>query len=296
VRWRVICRRGHYALVLLAALAIWLGWTASARAESGTSTQPQAEETTGATDTSSGSIAPETEPPPDAAPPSSVDSPLPPLDDPAPPSDEAPSSGDPVPPSDEAPSSDDPAPPSDEQPPAEAQSPSDTPPSQPPAAEPPPFDPPPFESPPPATSSSSPSTSLGGPAPGAGFEASSEPLGVLSPPSLVYVASDASAPVTHLPIRLAPQAVQVLKEPASQHDTAASTPPRLLLPVVKDSASGSIAGGGATGGSSGGASAGLAVALVGLFASVAALLGGIVPVGGQPPAGTRLILKAERPG
>jgi hypothetical protein len=287
VRWRVICRRGHYALAVLAALAIWLGWTASAGAESGTSTQPPAEGTTGTTDTSLGSIAPVTEPPPDAAPPSSVDSPLPAVDDPVPAID------DPAPPGDEAPSSEDQAPPSDEQLPAEGQSPPDTPPSQPPAAE-----SPPFESPPPADTSSpsSPPTSFGGPAPGGGFQASSEPLGVLSPPPLVSVASDASAPVTHVPIRLVQQTVRVVKAPPSQHGTAAPTPPRHLLPLGRDGASGSIAGGGATGGSSGGASAGLAVALVGLLALAAACLGGIVPVGGQPPVGTRLILKTERPG
>ena len=266
MRWRVICRRGHYALAALAALAIWLGWTAPAGAESGTSTQPPAEATTGTTDTSPGSIAPETEPPPDA-PPSSGDSPLPAPDDQAPPTDEAP------PPDDQAP-------PTDEQPPA--------------------AEPPPFESPPPViTSPSPPSTSLGGPAPGAGFEASPEPLGVLSTPSLVSiasVASDASAPVTHVPIRLVQQTARVVKAPASQHGTAAPTPPRHLLPFDRDSSSGGIAGGGATGGSSGGASAGLAVALVGLLALAAACLGGIVPVGGQPPVGTRLILKTERPG
>ena len=262
MKWRVICRRGHYALAVFAALTIWLGWTASAGAESGTSTQPPAEATTGTTDTSPGSIA-ETEPPPDA-PPSSGDSPLPAPDDQAPPTDEAPPPDDQAPPTDEAP---------------------------------PPAEPPPFESPPPViTSSSPPSTSLGGPAPGAGFEPSPEPLGVLSSPSFVSVASDASAPVTHVPTRLAQQALRVVKAPASRHDTAAPTPPRPLLRLVRDSASGSIAGGGATGGSSGGASAGLAVALIGLFASAAAFLGGIVPIGGQPPVGTRLILKAERPG
>jgi hypothetical protein len=277
VRWRVICRRGHYALAALAALAIWLGWTASAGAESGTSTQPPAEATTGTTDTSPGSIATETEPPPDASP-SSGDSPLPAPDDQAPPTNEAPPPGDQAPPTDEAPPPGDQAPPTDEAPP--------------------PVEPPPFESPPPpdTSSSSSPSTSFGGPAPGVGFEASSEPLGVLSTPSLVSVASDASAPVTHVPIRLVQQTARVVKAPASQHGTATPTPPRHLLPLGRDSASGSIAGGGATGGSSGGASAGLAVALVGLLALAAACLGGIVPVGGQPPVGTRLILKTERPG
>jgi hypothetical protein len=118
----------------------------------------------------------------------------------------------------------------------------------------------------------------------------------LSPPSVVTVVSDASAPVTHVPIRLVQQTVRVVKAPASQHDTAAPTAPRHLLPLVRDSASGSIPGGGLTGGSSGGASAGLAVALVGLFVLAVASLGGIVSLGGQPPVGTRLILKAERPG
>jgi len=292
VRWRVICRRGHYALAALAALAIWLGWTAPAGAESGTSTQPPAEATTGTTDTSPGSIAPETEPPPDA-PPSSGDSPLPAPDDQAPPTDEAPPPDDQAPPTDEAPPPDDQAPPTDEAPPPDDQAPPTD--EQPPAAE-----PPPFESPPPViTSPSPPSTSLGGPAPGAGFEASPEPLGVLSTPSLVSiasVASDASAPVAHVPIRLVQQTARVVKAPASQHGTATPTPPRHLLPLDRDSSSGGIAGGGATGGSSGGASAGLAVALVGLLALAAACLGGIVPVGGQPPVGTRLILKTERPG
>jgi len=288
VKWRVICRRGHYALAVFAALTIWLGWTASAGAESGTSTQPPAEATTGTTDTSPGSIA-ETEPPPDA-PPSSGDSPLPAPDDQAPPTDEAPPPDDQAPPTDEAPPPDDQAPPTDEAPPPDDQAP-------PTDEAPPPAEPPPFESPPPViTSSSPPSTSLGGPAPGAGFEPSPEPLGVLSSPSFVSVASDASAPVTHVPTRLAQQALRVVKAPASRHDTAAPTPPRPLLRLVRDSASGGIAGGGATGGSSGGASAGLAVALIGLFASAAAFLGGIVPIGGQPPVGTRLILKAERPG
>jgi hypothetical protein len=275
VRWRVICRRGHYALAVFAALIVWLGWTASAGAESGTSTQPPAEATTGTTDTSTGSIAPETEPPPDALP-SSGDSTLPAPDDQAPPTDEAPPPDDQAPPTDEAPPPDQ-APPTDEAPP--------------------PAEPPPFESPPPViTPSSPPSTSFGGPAPGAGFEASPEPLGVSSTPSLVSVAAGASAPVTHVPIRLVQQTARVVKAPASQHGTAAPTPPRHLLPLGRDSASGSIAGGGVSGGSSGGASAGLAVALVGLLASAAACLGGIVPVGGQPPVGTRLILKAERPG
>ena len=94
-----------------------------------------------------------------------------------------------------------------------------------------------------------------------------------------------------VPDSIVPKSIEVVL-----NDTAAPTPPRPLLRLVRDSTSGSIAGGGATGGSSGGASAGLAVALIGLFASAAAFLGGIVPVGGQPPAGTRLILKAERPG
>jgi hypothetical protein len=69
-----------------------------------------------------------------------------------------------------------------------------------------------------------------------------------------------------------------------------------MLPPLKDDASGSIFGGGSAAGASGGASAGLVVALVALLVTAAACLGGIVPLGGQPPIGTRLILKTERPG
>jgi hypothetical protein len=69
-----------------------------------------------------------------------------------------------------------------------------------------------------------------------------------------------------------------------------------MLPPIKDTASGSVVGGGAASGASGGASGGLVMALVALLVMAAACLGGIVPIGGPPAVGTKLILKTERPG